>query len=733
MRFAPVVPNLPAQARIRGLFAAWLRPILRVPEGPVIHAVMLGLFMLAAGIAISVAWRELAFTQRQAEERLDIIAQSGGSTAALQIQRTVDAVLGVQALMQSQLVPRSGRLLLPSDSLDQHFRETVAQGRAGLADLILFDEAGVAVWSTGSGLGSPARGTVTACWDYLGDAEKLQIGRPRRAAALQQPVICLRHALRSATGELMGFVGAIIDAERLSASLRDLQLPYSGVVTLLRDDGAVLARSEGSRLHVGMVLPSQAMEEIRSPQGQGLRRSVSVIDGRARHTSWVRLSGLPATVWVGIGPEPLMAFVMKKRRTLLWFLAAGLASLATAFAAAAFFLNRRRGVAERGRAQESLERAEAARRTVFSTIEPQPAAGYHGTIDVEGWMYRQEVGPQMTRITGAAELPTMPGGAAARRAFFRRVSEFGEHVREYQLCLPDGSGLWIRERCRVSARHSPLEAEVVGVVTDIEVERQMRGKAETVARLALLGQMAASIAHEMNQPLAAIAIAAEVSLHHLETEGGAAKAQRRIRDIVRQAGRMRVIADHLRIFSRADDGPLDEVRLEEAVYGAVEVVGGALRIAGVKLELVGCERLPPLQARLVPLEQVLVNLLLNARDAMAHLPAGDRLVTIAAEHRAESDWISISVRDHGQGLPEGMAERAFEPFFTTKPVGEGTGLGLSIVYGTILGFGGEIALRNHPEGGAEMTIRLRVAIPAEQPALPPAAASKEFTPLRQVG
>ncbi|MDB5375708.1 MAG: sensor signal transduction histidine kinase [Rubritepida sp.] len=713
-----------------------IRRGLRLTDGAAIYLAMLGLFLLGAGVAVGVAWRALSSNDRLALEGVDALARVARAGASLQAERAAEAVLDFQALAQSQLVSRSGRLALPGATLDSYLREMMP-GHPEFADLVLFDAAGTPVWSAGAAAGSQARGTVTACWDHLGSPDEIQIGRPRRAAPLQQPVICLRHALWSPAGELVGYAAVVFDAEQLSLRLREGQVDNPGVATLMRNDGAILARSENPRLHVGAVLPPRNMEAM---QGiQGLRRISSPVDGRPLHAAWGRIPRMPMTIMVGIDPTPYVAQAAKKRRMVLWMLAIGVAAMVAAFTAAAVVLDRRRRLAERDRVQESLERDEAEHTRLLSTFDPQPSASYHGTIDAEGWLYGEEVGPEMPRITGGPDLPVMPGGPAARRAFFRRVTEFGEHVREYRLRMPDGSGLWIRERCRVAAQVSPTEAEVVGVVTDIEEERQMRAQTEAGARLTVLGQMAASIAHEISQPLSAISIAAEISLAHLQTPGDLPKAQRYVENILRQVERMRDIASHLRTFSRTDDGPLDEVRLDAVVQGALEVTGASLRKDGVVVEVPDLHDLPAVQGRLIPLEQVLVNLLINARDAMAHLPVGQRVVALAVDRPSGADWITIFVRDQGHGLPEGIVQHAFEPFFTTKPPGQGTGLGLSIAYGTILAFGGEITLGNLPGGGAEVAIRLRLAYPAEvavpEPMVraPPAPIARSRAELRPIG
>jgi two-component system C4-dicarboxylate transport sensor histidine kinase DctB len=107
----------------------------------------------------------------------------------------------------------------------------------------------------------------------------------------------------------------------------------------------------------------------------------------------------------------------------------------------------------------------------------------------------------------------------------------------------------------------------------------------------------------------------------------------------------------------------------------------------------------------VRLQQVLVNLITNAADAIEGL--SDRRIEIAA-HR-HGGKVKLTVRDHGPGVPKTIAERIFDPFFTTKGVGKGLGLGLSISYNMVKDFGGSLAVTNHPEGGAIFTVELDAA------------------------
>jgi C4-dicarboxylate-specific signal transduction histidine kinase len=117
------------------------------------------------------------------------------------------------------------------------------------------------------------------------------------------------------------------------------------------------------------------------------------------------------------------------------------------------------------------------------------------------------------------------------------------------------------------------------------------------------------------------------------------------------------------------------------------------------------EGLPLVWGQQLLLEQVMMNLLLNARDAMRETPFAQRQVRVEAAVTA--DEVEIRVLDNGPGIPDSILERLFEPFFTTKPVGQGTGLGLSICFGIMQSCGGSITAANRQEGGAVFTLRLK--------------------------
>ena len=276
---------------------------------------------------------------------------------------------------------------------------------------------------------------------------------------------------------------------------------------------------------------------------------------------------------------------------------------------------------------------------------------------------------------------------------------------ERQLRCADGSLRWARFTIRVISR-SGDSLRVVGLVTDVETEKAAEAAAMSHARLATLGEMASGLAHEMNQPLTVISLSAETATLLLQQDAAANSATvQELHDrIFAMTRRAKEVIDHLRLFARQQQATMERVALGDVVAGALLLTGGTLREHGVVLEQDLPEDLPPVRGRQVMLEQVLMNLLINADQAMEALPETQRKVRISAQVTA--DRVMLKIQDSGPGLPANVLPRLFEPFFTTKPPGEGTGLGLSICHGILKACGGEITAANAPEGGAVFTLHL---------------------------
>ena len=260
---------------------------------------------------------------------------------------------------------------------------------------------------------------------------------------------------------------------------------------------------------------------------------------------------------------------------------------------------------------------------------------------------------------------------------------------------------------RVAARTADLARANVLIETEIAerrlTEQELR-RTQTdlvqAGKLAALGQMSAALSHEINQPLAAARNYAD-SAAILIDRGDGLRAKENVVQILSLIDRMAAIARHLRNVARKPDAPLKDIVLRDAVAEAVDIL--APRLLQVSVDIP--DDLPMVRGGPVRLQQVLVNLLSNAADAM--VDCADPLIEVTG--RLVDGRVLLTLRDHGPGVPGAIADRIFDPFFTTKSVGSGLGLGLSISYNIMKDFGGDLRVANHPVGGAVFTLNLQAS------------------------
>jgi len=221
-------------------------------------------------------------------------------------------------------------------------------------------------------------------------------------------------------------------------------------------------------------------------------------------------------------------------------------------------------------------------------------------------------------------------------------------------------------------------------------------------KLAAMGQLAAGVAHEINNPLATIAAHAEElldQLTELRQEDVVKEFPEALRIIEEQAYRCKRITKQLLNFARETELQFDTVDVNTALKDTVPLVRKQMSEADVSLNLELGDDVPLVLTDRHRLQQVIVNLLTNAADASA----GGHVIL---RTRTDSDNVIIEVADDGPGIPAEVCDRVFDPFFTTKPVGQGTGLGLSICYGIVSSLGGEITFACPTTGGTVFTVRL---------------------------
>ncbi|MEW6262618.1 MAG: ATP-binding protein [Thermodesulfobacteriota bacterium] len=262
----------------------------------------------------------------------------------------------------------------------------------------------------------------------------------------------------------------------------------------------------------------------------------------------------------------------------------------------------------------------------------------------------------------------------------------------------------------VNIRVSPSEyhGQKVLLVTTSDITKRLEAEHQLsqASKLATLGEMATGVAHELNQPLSVIKTVSSFFIKKVNRK-------ERIDDetlftllskVDSNVDRANKIITHMRLFARKTEVRLVKTQVNEVLERAFEIFSQQLRVRGIEVEWDLAADLPSIMADPDRLEQVFINLLINARDAIEEKwtvngdkPAEKR---ISLKTRLKDHQVAIEVRDTGPGVPEELRDKIFDPFFTTKEVGQGTGLGLSISYGIVKDCGGNIYVTSDRGPGA---------------------------------
>ena len=267
------------------------------------------------------------------------------------------------------------------------------------------------------------------------------------------------------------------------------------------------------------------------------------------------------------------------------------------------------------------------------------------------------------------------------------------------------SGRWLIVNIRIPPATYTQRQVLLVTASDITKRLEAEQQLIQAGKMATLGEMATGVAHELNQPLSVIKTVSTFFLKKLD--GGDEIKPRVLDDMLRKidknVDRAAKIINHMRQFARKSDLALERVAISQVIDNAFEIFSQQLKVRGIEVERELEPDLPRIKADPGRLEQVFINLLLNARDAIEEraaqqtAPYIERRIRLAA-YRTGS-LVICQVCDTGIGMSPEIAEKVFEPFFTTKEVGKGTGLGLSISYGIIQECGGTIRALAREGGG----------------------------------
>jgi PAS domain S-box-containing protein len=404
-----------------------------------------------------------------------------------------------------------------------------------------------------------------------------------------------------------------------------------------------------------------------------------------------------------------------------WIVLAG--GLSLTLMMALFVVNTRRGMRARLRMEEELRESEQKLRVLFDQ-----SPDFIATHDREGRILlsnrsRSDLYPE--GVTGQRFTDFLP---ARHQARYQQVVDnaFDSGQSDHMGFSREDSSWW-------DLRIVPLKVAgdveaVMAIATDVTDKRLLEAQAIRSARLASLGAIVASVAHEINNPNNSIRFNTSILMrswgdivevlrkfreeHGEFSIGGVPVEQamdgtpRLIDGIDKSARRIETIVGTLKHMARPDAGELDHaVDLAEVLSSCLSILQSQIQKYSDDCRLEIHEPLVPVRGNPQQLEQVFINLIQNALES---LPQRSCPVLIRAEPETEGEFIRVSVRDHGCGIPEELRGKVLAPFFTTKSENGGTGLGLSIAYRIVQGHGGRLEIQSGPDRGTEVIVRLPI-------------------------
>ena len=372
-----------------------------------------------------------------------------------------------------------------------------------------------------------------------------------------------------------------------------------------------------------------------------------------------------------------------------------------------------RDFTDQKRAQDTLARSEARYRNLVESasdaIVTLDANGRFTTVNhaaevISGYRREELVGQWFAPMLPDDELPNA-------LAYFQKALAGETGLFETQFYRKDGDTRIISVTYSTPQR----DEEVLCLIRDVTDQKALQEQLIQSEKMSAIGQLVSGVAHELNNPLAGISAFAQLLLAEKRFPPDQRTAAETIYSEARRANR---IVQNLLTFARQHKAEKGPTAINQVLDDTLELRGYELRVRGIDVRREYDEALPDTMGDAHQLQQVFLNLVTNAEQAMERMEGRQHRLTVRT--RRAGDNIRIEVEDTGPGIPPNLLERIFNPFFTTKPTGSGTGLGLSISLGIVREHEGRIWAENGPQGGARFVIELPVIttrISGESPAV----------------
>lgn len=701
-----------------------------------IALLLVGSALLAAATGAYAVYSDYQFARQQGEDRLREVTQLA---AAAIHQFVTDTELRARAMAARPTVRA-----MDADACAPFVREMnlVLQE---YSNVFVVDAAGALVCSAmppnepdPSAVGSP-------WWDRAQGSDGFVVGAPQMGRLSLAPVVVFAYPVLGADGEIAGWLGLSANAvERFADLVARSAESGQEIITLAQYDGAVISRSSDAQAWVGRILP----ESTGGAAHVDVESGVTVADdgeGVARMWAFHNLPAYEWRVYAGVPIEDVRAAAFERARpkillllmllALLLFLTSRLqgsvtGSLDELQLAVRSAARGRTDTVPTGGPAEVAEVASQFNRTLQDRAraldgERRIRQRYQSILNnavfgifistPEGRIV--EANPALAEMLGEKDVVDVLSrnmselyARPAERA--RLVEEALQGTRqgaETEWKRADGSTFPVRLNWTLITLPDGQEAFEV-IAEDMSERRALEQQLRQAQKLEAVGRLAGGVAHDFNNRLTVISGQAELLLAELPPDD---RLREHASAIMESAKRSADLTGQLLAFSRRQAARPRSLDLVEVVEG-VELV--LRRLVGEEVEVItDLQSVGPIRADPGQVEQILLNLCTNARDAM---PQGGR-VTIATEARSltreaartrvdavPGDYGVLVFTDTGQGMDEETRQRIFEPFFTTKPPGKGTGLGLSTVYGITVQSGGHVRVYSWPGKGTRFEIWL---------------------------
>ncbi|MGK9086084.1 hypothetical protein KXR64_20085 [Brucella intermedia] len=496
------------------------------------------------------------------------------------------------------------------------------------------------------------------------------------------------------SGKFTGYVSIVLEGQFLYGFYDNLGDRATNAVGLVGSDGVI--RASNRRAAVGRNVENLIKVSIRD--GDGHQISTSVVDGQEYLFVYSKVASSALYAYVGIRTAPI---IYAWAADLIPIILAAIIMLGS-LTAGGLMLHKY----VKGRRLQLLSARDAAaerRNREFLQAVLNTGGALVAVTDAKGDLV--VANPAFYSVFD--DVPRADGQSELEFMFSRKLEQLVE-------CLPLQASLTIKDKdgqrreitwTLNSIRHGSEIEHFVAIGFDVTMQRKAELAVYQAGKMIALGEMTTGLAHEIYQPLSTMGMNIDVLKNRIES--GVADREfidGRISEVSKQIKRTVGIIDRMRIFGRKGDLVPQTFSVEEVISDCLVIMQALLDEKGIQIR-VDLQTDRDLFADKILVEQILLNLISNAKDSIVSKGGGQSMITIRARDE-DGSTIAIDVIDTGTGFSEAHAAQLFDPFFTTKPVGKGTGLGLPLSFGMASDMGGRIEANNVPEGGACFTLFL---------------------------